>query len=324
MRPQSIIGLIVAALMVVGGLVLCLIAGNMAESTGVQLFTKVENGTTQFVEKEFTKSKITKIEINVRDADVNIIGGQETSYVEFLNYDDKYYNYSESGKTVTVSELKDFDSIVKFWENGFVFKGVRNVLSSLLGLGEQITGKKTINIYLSDESDELNNLELIMESGNVTIKNIALKMDYVVNMTSGSLNVTGVTNSSKLELVAAGEVSVSLVNDSFSTLLINSAADNNDPLSVGHLLIRNTCLGASDIVLTDGDVTVDGLPGANSLESWILNVTTSEGAVSYNGKSQGQSYKYVGRFAEGATAHYVLTIVADKADVTIYHPQKSS
>ena len=320
MRPQSIIGLIVAALMVVGGLILCLVAGNMAESTGVQLFTKVENGTTQFVEKEFTKTKIEKIELNVRNVDVNIIGGQEKSYVEFWNYDDKYYIYSESGKTITVSELKDKDSLIRFWENGFSFKGIRNVLSSVLGIGEQITGKKVINIYLSNESEALKNIELIMGTGNVTVTNVTTKTDFVFSMTSGSVTCTGITNSSKLEVVSDGELTLSLDTCKFSNLLVNSAADNNTPVPTGHFSLKNIKIGASDITLNAGDVSIDSLAGQNTIESWILNITSTDGKVVANGKNCGSSYTYTGRFSGDTNSRCSLTIVSENAEVTITQP----
>ena len=320
MRPQSIIGLIVAALMVVGGLILCLVAGNMAESTGVQLFTKVEDGTTQFVQKEFTKSKIEKIELNVRDVDVNIIGGQKKSYVEFLNYDDKYYIYTESGKIISVSELKDKDSLIRFWENGFTFKGIRNVLSSVLGIGEQITGKKVINIYLSDESNSLNNIELLMGSGNVHISNVTNKTDFVINLTSGSVTCAGITNSSKLEVVSVDELKLDLDNCSIANLLVNSAADNNSPVPTGHFRFRNIKLINSDITLKAGDVTVDELLGETHIESWYLNIVTNDGKIQVNGKDYGKTLTYTGRFALDVNARSTLNIAAESATVTINQP----
>ena len=71
MRPQSIVSLIVAVLLVIVGLVTCMIAQNMAQANGEYLFSEIR-GEDNVQTVDLTDSEISKIELIVEDAEINI------------------------------------------------------------------------------------------------------------------------------------------------------------------------------------------------------------------------------------------------------------
>ena len=143
--------MIVAVLLIIAGFVTCLIAQNMAEAEGQMLFA--ENRDYGLVNTlDLAETAISKLEINVQDADVHIYGGSESSYIELVNFRENYYSCNTSNRVVTFDEVPDVTSMLKFWENGVSFKGIRY----LLAFGEEEpVGDKVINIYLGGENIDL-------------------------------------------------------------------------------------------------------------------------------------------------------------------------
>ena len=74
---------------------------------------------------DLTESEISKIELIVSDAEINIIGRSEKACIEFVNFRENYYNLSAANRVLSFSEIPDITSMLKFWENGFTFKGMR-------------------------------------------------------------------------------------------------------------------------------------------------------------------------------------------------------
>ena len=80
MKPTSIIFLVVSVLLIVGGIITCAIAKDIAITDGYTLFNDAEGGGT-YVRHDFQASGIMKVEMNVTDAEINIYGGASWSYM---------------------------------------------------------------------------------------------------------------------------------------------------------------------------------------------------------------------------------------------------
>lgn len=313
MRPQSIIGLIVAAVMIVSGLIVCSVAEGMAEKADIQLFAETENGTTRYKEPSFTDEKITKIEINVGEATVNVIGGSETSYVELLNFSENSFSYTHSGKTITVTEMADLSAVLKFWENGFAFKGMRNILMSFFGFGDKITGDKVVNVYLSDESKSLNNISITTTNGNIHLKDLSTESDYVLTLGSGDITVENISNASKLEIVADTDLNLQMNNAFFANLLINNTEDGHKPVQNGNFAFMDSFFSACGIYLKEGSVSLDFTKssGEYSKDANVYHLTTG-GSLTYLGNEKKSPFSY-----SGLLPYYRFVVVSEAANIRI-------
>lgn len=142
MKPTSVIFLVISALLIVGGLILCSTAEDIALADNYTLFHSSEDGGT-YVREDFDASVISKIELLVTDAQIHIITGSEEAYVEFINFRDGLYTLSNSGNVLSMDEIPDLRSIFSL-QSGFSFSGMRYILRA----GTADLGEKRINIYL--------------------------------------------------------------------------------------------------------------------------------------------------------------------------------
>ncbi len=172
MKPTSIIFLVVALLLVVGGWVACSIAKDTAEVDGYELFRVAEDGTNT-IRQEIPEGT-GKIELIFRNADVRIVGGAEESYAEFSNFTEGLYTLSLAGQILSFDEMPNISSILSF-SGGFSFSGVRYLLRG----GVFSSQPRQITIHLSPDSD-LKVLSIDCASCTVQADNTAAKFDLIV------------------------------------------------------------------------------------------------------------------------------------------------
>ena len=70
MNPASIILLIIAALLVIFGVILCLIGNSTANKDGMDLFPQIKDGV-PYIKQEFSADEISKIELSISSATIN-------------------------------------------------------------------------------------------------------------------------------------------------------------------------------------------------------------------------------------------------------------
>ncbi|MGN1346729.1 MAG: hypothetical protein ACI4V1_08080, partial [Eubacteriales bacterium] len=198
MKPTSIVSLIIAALLVVLGLVTCIIAQNMAKANGEFLFSETrEDGLVNTV--DLTESEISKIELIVSDAEINIIGRSDKSCIEFVNFRENYYNLSAANRVLSFSEIPDITSMLKFWENGFSFKGMRYILNFAKDQKETANTKKVVNLYLSRDK-EIKIFEIQANNCTLNIEGMTSATDYNITVKNAEINATGLKTSSSFNI----------------------------------------------------------------------------------------------------------------------------
>ncbi len=209
MKPASIISLVIAVLLIIVGLVGCFIAQNMAQANGEYLFSE-SRGDNSVQTIDLTDSEISKIELIAPDVEVNIYGRQKKSYIEFVNFRENYYSLSNANRVLSFDEIPDVKSMLKFWENGFTFKGMRYILQ--FHNKEEENKQKVINIYLANNKNikifdiKIDNLKLNiadMTSGtdyNITTKNAVI--DLNVLRTSSTFNINSAEGDTPAESVS--------------------------------------------------------------------------------------------------------------------------
>ena len=218
MKPTSVIFIIISALLIVGGIITCAVAKDIAVTDGYTLFNDSEAGA--YIRQDFQTSGITRIELNVADAEINIYGGSEESYIEFFHFRDGLYTLSSTGNTITLNETPDIKSLFSF-QGGFSFSGMRYFLR----LNNTVSGPKKVNVYIGADSA----LKLISVTGqNCTVyaEKMGMRADLTI-VADESITLTGkdIRTASALTLEAPA-VSLSLSDCSLNELSLT--APNTD------------------------------------------------------------------------------------------------
>lgn len=197
MKPTSIVFLIIAVLLIVGGVITCSVAEDIALTDNYALFHSSEDGGT-YVREDFDPEKIRKIELLVTDAEIQIIGGSEEAYVEFINFRDGLYTLSNTGEMLSMDEIPNLESLFNL-QSGFSFGGMRYILQNgTVGLGE-----KKINVYLPTETALK---QISVEANNCVLRAEKLLSRFDLNVIAdkrAELHFSDFRTACRLEVTAA-------------------------------------------------------------------------------------------------------------------------
>ncbi len=256
MKPTSIIFLIVAATLILTGTAMCVIASRQAENDGIPLFESV-NEQGDHVEREtLAGSAVNRVVVRADHADIHIIGGAESSYLEMVNFSANSYQFTLSGNTVTVGDsldITDLSSIMNVVSNGFQFGGLRQYIR----FGYDDDRAKSINFYVSD-TDAIKKFDISVNTGNVTIENLGITADYAVEIGKGDLTVSG--------------------TESFSAMTVH--------IKEGNLSLQSSMAdGTLDVTLGRGSAQLT----VSQLNSRKVDLIASNGMIRYNGTEKGPS-----------------------------------
>lgn len=305
MKPTSIISLVIAVLLVVVGLVGCIIAQNMAKANGEYLFAE-SRGDDMIQTVDLTDSDISKIELIADNVRINIYGRQEKSYIEFVNFRENYYSLSTANRVISFDEIPDVKSMLKFWENGFSFKGMRYILN--FNNQNDEGREKVINVYISNDKEikffdiKSDTLELNINSMttgtdyNITTKNAVINADIL--RTSSAFNINAGTNDAPAQSIALD----------FETALLQYLNVNAKELN----LISNKfrCAGEANIVSESGNILLGTI---NKPADIKLDITTGSGKISIAGSEVMSPYTQNGNESTPG----LIKITTDSSDVTI-------
>ncbi len=200
MKKRSKLFLLVAGIIFSVGIIVCLIGVSVAHSTGEQLFAK-KLGEDYGYTYDFGDGKTDKIKINVTDADVNIYGGQERSYIEVINFNENSCSYSGNNAIINFREAKEVKDLTGIWESGLSFKGLRYFLRHVSS-----DRPKKVNIYL-ESAEHVKAFDIKIVKGNVTVKGVSTVTDYTITLESGKIFVSDISTESAVNITATGEMS---------------------------------------------------------------------------------------------------------------------
>ncbi len=275
MKPTSIIFLIVSVALVIAGMVTLSVAQSMAHAEGVELLAKTEEGSDNIVfQHEYDADSIGRIRINVKNADVNIIGSSSRAYIELINFPEGMYEFSSANRILTVDNNSDLSSLENVAALAFSFKGLRSIINYF-----QTEDKpQTVNIYISDEYP-VKIIDCILDAGSVRIENSSLKTDYNVKIGAGNLDIEAVSTTSVVNAeIGAGDVTIT--DGSISTLELL--------LDAGSFKAENTEISMLNAEIEAGDFT---LTSPADLELLNLTLSTGAGRILLNGEEQGNTYR---------------------------------
>jgi hypothetical protein len=240
-------------LLIIGGVVTCYTAAGMARDAGVELFesSETEDGD-NIVKNALDEDGLNKISLILKNTDVNIYGGSDESYIEMVNYGVNSYSYTETASILTVDESVGFLSLLNFTDTSVSFGGLRQYLN----WKNKDEGRHKINIYLTN-SYSIKQLEIKLDSGDITVNNVKNRADFLVKISKGNL----------------------LFNNNTS----NSAATVD--IGEGNATFRSSNLITLDATLGQGDLRFYVFN--YSLQTY--NIATGEGEVYFNGEDKGMT-----------------------------------
>lgn len=307
MKPTSIVSLIIAVLLIILGLVTCIIAQNMANANGELLFSETrEDGLVNTV--DLTDSEISKIELIVSDAEINIIGRSDKSCIEFVNFRENYYNLSEANRVLSFSEIPDITSMLKFWENGFTFKGVRYILNFAKDRGETTDAKKVINLYLTSDK-EIKIFNIQADDCTLNIESMSSSTDYNITVKNAVINTTGLKTSSSFNINSGDSADPARsVELNMNTAMVSRLNVNANELNMDADVYR--CSVETNIVCKSGNVDIETVKKTDSLK---LTIDTITGSVHVDGVAESSPYSHTTQSADDAR----FTVTTDSADVRI-------
>jgi len=267
MKLGSIVGFIVAAILIIAGIVMCVVGSVSANGENRELFMQVDENGTHYIQD--ISSEVTKLSIECNEADITIVGGAEKSFIEFTNFNPNKYSISATANVITFSETADISSILDLGDLGFSFKGLRYFLDPRNDDFDAL--KKSIVINLAQDST-LKIIDIDAEESNLSADGVTVSGDMILNIKSGEITIKNCTAQS----------SINISNTSAKTTLeASSAKVLRYSGKEGSLLINGCDITNTDITSESGrvdfisDVTIDDK---------AISVSSETGGILFNAK----------------------------------------
>ncbi len=280
MKPTSIVFLVIAVILIIGGMITCSVAKDIAETDGYPLFNEADDGTS-YRQYEFTEKPITKIDLAVENAEIYIYGGSETSYIELYNFREGLYTFSTSGTIIALDEIPNIESLMDF-SGGFSFGGIRQFFH-----GKTDTdAKRRVNVYLSAYSTDLKVIAIDGQDCSVALDSLSTQCDITVNGNSLSLTAEDMHTSSALTVTAKS-----------AAVTLNNATVNNFSFTAdaGDIRADGFSFRSFDCTMDEGNAEISTLL---PLQRYDVDISRGTGAVRFDGMDRMRPY--TAKAGEGA------------------------
>ncbi len=255
MKPTSVIFLILAAILIVGGIVLCFVAGGIASGADVELFCDYldENGNA-VTEHDIAGKSLSSITIDLDNAIVNVIGGAEKSFIKVENFPDKAYEF-----WLTAGEInfRDTDAMSIFSsfrinESGFGFDGLRHYLA----LNKYKDKPSVINIYIA-ATENITDININVENGEINISSLDVSSEINASVDDGKITLDNVNSTGKANITAENATLSFLSCDISDTIAnISESGTINCEIKLQHVFTLN-CASSGNVYLDSVKANAD-------------------------------------------------------------------
>ena len=304
MKLGSIVGLIIAAILIIAGIIMCIVGSSSAKSEGRELLMQIDGSGTHYVQE--VSSETTKISLDCESAKIIINGNAESSYIEFTNFNPNKYSVSATANVISFSESADISSLLDLGDFGFSFKGLRYFLDPRNDDFDEL--EKTIVVNLSADS-KLKIIDIKAENADVTAKSFTVSGDIILNVKTGTVSLDSSSASSTLSI--AGDDLKTSINGCTGKTLRYSARKSE--------LSANGCdFTNSEIASEEGRIDVIS---EVTLDDRHIALTSESGGILFNTKPVASPFNYeppVGEDGEEKKASFKIT--AKSASVNIQFP----
>ena len=264
MKKKSVIILIIAAALIVTGAAMCLVSNAVARNNGVDIFYQNtdEEGNAEET-REFSSNSVSKIALDLTDADVYVTGGAEKSELVFKNFAVGTYSIVTTNRVLSFDDNASFFSLFDITKSGFSFSGFRQYLNL-----DRFAGKdRTVHIYLSDGN--VKQYDFRIRNGSVHFENIDFEADISLEVENGDVIMDCGKISSANIGISGG--SLTLKADMFDGSLDADVKGGNAKIITPNKTTRDYLLTAT------GRVMIFGVeyPSPYKVESPVLEGKTS-------------------------------------------------
>lgn len=254
MKPTSIIFLILAAILIVTGIVVCLVSGSIARSNNTDLLCdKIDADGNAVTEESFDDASIKTVEISMEDVHVNIIGKSDRSYIEFKNINPVKYQWKIANGKLTVDTVSPFDISFSFLkEKGSGMVGLRNYLH--LNAYENKTAE--VNIYFAGDKS-ISQLSANVKNGDVTLRNATFNCAYDLKTENGNITLENV-KTERESVINTKKGNLTCTNCSLKAIGKDSDGKKNSVIENGNVVFTTSEPYQYDVKCIAGHVILDG------------------------------------------------------------------
>lgn len=186
MRLSSVVSLVLGAIAIVVGIVLCNAAEADAIANGYNLYEPIydESGN---IEKEFSFShdddiNVSKVEIELEGANVYVIGGAEKSKIVVRNMYAGTYSCNISNKVATITNVMDMSTLVDAAQ-GIEFNGIRQFFNF-----ENFKKRQPeVYIYLNYTNEPIKQISFDVKDCIVNVSNIEGSLDLRIDAENSNM-----------------------------------------------------------------------------------------------------------------------------------------
>lgn len=256
MKPRSIIFLILAAILIVSGIILCIIGSALSGSDGNEIlcdYTDKEGN--DITEHSLEEYSLASININLENANVIIAGQNVESKIEFKNMNFAKYDFSINKKKLSLESINPFNisSIIKFRENEGGFDGLRHYFH----LNKYSDDISEVKIYLMP-GQIIQDINITVKNGDIRIQNMGNDPTY--NLVAKNGNV--IFESTK----TGGSISVDVEKGNFTfdrsnAFSIDLNVNNGNGKFIADRQFNYTCTCESGNIYLDDENVGDTEPG---------------------------------------------------------------
>lgn len=194
MKAMSKFFLMISAVIAALGIILMIVGAISASSADVQLYPEKINGKYVFT-VDMSDKEISTIKIDATDTDIDVITGEESEYIEFINFNQNKSSISTTNSMVKFEENASLTSVLSFWNGNFEFKGLRSIFS----FGGEDENAKQIVIHLKS-TEKIKNFSFTIGNGDISIANAKSDTDYIITMDSGNIDFKAVKTNSNVSI----------------------------------------------------------------------------------------------------------------------------
>ncbi len=272
MKPASVIFLIVSAVVIAAGLILCSVGANLSKEQDIPLFVSdvsvVDGNLVRSVSVD--AASINRVRMHIGDADIHISASETgESYLEMYNFQVGTYDYSVQNKILLIDSETSIFSLMHIAEGNFRFNGLRHYLTYKSGGSTE----KAVFLYLSDDA-AINYFDISCDGGNVYVDGLSVSADYGITVKNGSLFIKDTTTASKAKLsVEKGDLCLHAFRPTvLETLVSEGNAD---------IFFKNA-LRTISVIVKDGDACL----GFAAEKPGTMNFAMEAGStITYNGQT---------------------------------------
>ncbi len=199
MKRSTIIALILAGIVLLSGFVLCFIGSRIADQENMDLFAREASDKPEVT---IIESSVNRIVIDVKEADIHIIGGHTEQSISMIGFDNIYHSISNSGALLNITTRIGWYSFATLLTDGFPFDGLRFYTQR-----NDVAIRPQITLYLDGTS--IRNFEISLDEGSISIENITYPADYTLQVKNGNVQITGIDTVSACKInIEKGDFSI--------------------------------------------------------------------------------------------------------------------